>query len=124
VNGNGSGGGLVAPVLARLFPAYRALSHAVLQDYGQPVPSGPYPKDQIVRKSATLIEFRTPARTVGMGTYLSLKKSADPIEGAVILLNEKPDVAFVFVRLSDKLVGLAPAIIRQAERDAVKSSTN
>lgn len=75
----------MAPVLARLFPAYRALARAVLQDYGQPVPTGPYPSDQIVRKSATLVEFHTPAHTDGMGTYLFLKKDANPVDGAVIL---------------------------------------
>lgn len=88
------------------------------------MPTGPYPSDQIVRKSATLVEFHTPAHTDGMGTYLSLSKGAEPIDGAVILLNEKPDVLFIFVRLSPELNGLTAAIIRQVESDALRPAGN
>lgn len=77
---------------------------------------------------APLVEFHTPAHTDGMGTYLFLKKDANPVDGAVILrgrtLNEQPDVVFVFCRLPAKLTSLTPFIVRQAESEALRPAGN
>ena len=123
--GQGSGSAGVAEILARLFPGYRALARAVLKDFDLPVPSGPYPNDRLIYRNKSLVEYETPPRADGLGTHgCCLEKGDDPVRGIAMLIGDNPDLLFLSVRLPIDLRGLASEIVRQAERDALKASTN
>jgi hypothetical protein len=113
----------VAEIIARVFPAYKPFVTSVMKDFDQPpgsFPFGPYPTDTLTYKSKTVVEYRTPAQTDGLGTYSWLEKSGDPIDGVAILVGQTPDLLLLEVRLPRDLDGLAAAIIGQFERDAAR----
>lgn len=111
----------IAEILARLFPAYRAFARPILEDIEQPMPRGPFQRDVLTYKSKTVVEFRTPARTVGMGTsYSWLKPGSAPVTGTVILLGNPPDVLMLSLRLPPNLAHLAPAMTHYIEAEAPK----
>jgi hypothetical protein len=123
--GDTSGRFAVAHVIARVFPAYRAFAIDVkkeLEDPADPYTFAPYPKDRLTYRSKSVVEYRTPAQTEGLGTCSRLTKNDSPIEGVAILVGKPPDLMHVSVRLPSNQAVLARAIISQVERDAAQHS--
>jgi hypothetical protein len=126
ISGENSGRYEIAELIARVFPAYRWLARLVW-DFDSPLPSGPYPKDTLTYRGDAVVEYRTPARTEGLGNFHSwLGKNDLPIAGAAILLidstppvGDVPHLVLVSVRVPAELARLAPAIVRQPEREAL-----
>ena len=103
----------VAEVAARLFPTKRAFVERVIAEGIEPAadfPFGPYPDDILTRRSATNVEFETPANQNGMGTASRLVKSADPIDGLAILTSGD-DLVLLDVRLPAPLRPLTRTIL-------------
>ena len=127
MSGENSGRYEVAEIMARVFPEYRAFARRVWEDIDLPLPSGPYPKDTLTYISKTIVEFKTPPQTEGLGNFHSwLKKSGTPIQGAAILIvdpqNPIPSSArlvLLSVRFPPDLARLTPTIIRYVERDVL-----
>lgn len=117
----------VAEILARVFPEYKVeAARAVLANIERPVPPGPYPEEALTYRSKSVVEFRTPPQSEGLGTHLTrLRKSNLPVSGAVIILDNSissedlPDILLLAVRLPPALQQLTPVIVRDAEREAV-----
>ena len=105
----------VAQVAGRIFPAYKENAERILEDIDQKLPPGPYPADILSYKSASHVEYTTPAAREGLGTLL-LAKSSGPIEGAVIIT---PDfnLLHIAMRLPNNFKILVPVIIAQFERE-------
>jgi len=109
-----------AQIIARALPAYKALVIEMMQWSDVPpseYPFGPYPSDRLTYKSNRVVEYRTPARTEGLGTHSSLRKNGSPIEGVVILNGEPPDLILLSVRLPREHRELAPVVVRHFERE-------
>ncbi len=123
---NGSGMYEIAEIIARVFPAYRAVARSVWEGLDSAFPSGPYPKDTLTYKGKTIVEYKTPAQTEGLGNFDSwLKKNDTPIVGAAILIVDSPNLIgnppnliLLSVRFPPDLARLTPAIVRYIERDA------
>jgi hypothetical protein len=64
-----------------------------------------------------MVEYRTPARTKGLGTDSRLLEDVDPIRGVAILVGPDPDLAFLAVRLPGAMSHLVPTIVEQLERE-------
>jgi hypothetical protein len=88
-----------------------------------PVPTGPFPSDNLTYRSRTVVEYTTPAQTEGLGNFHTrLGKNDLPISGAAILRGESssreaPCVIVLSVRVPGSLTKLVPVIIGQFERD-------
>jgi len=109
----------IAEMMGRLFPEYRACAKHVYATMDSPLPARPYPHDILTYRGKTVVEFRTPPRTKGLGTASTwLRKNGGPVLGVVMLVGEGPDMVQVSVRLPRELHRLTTAIIRQAEREA------
>jgi hypothetical protein len=127
MSGENSGRYDIAEIMSRVFPEYRAIARRVWEDIDLPLPSGPYPKDTLTYISKTIVEFKTPAQTEGLGNFHSwLKKSGPPIQGAAILIADPQDpnlssarLILLSVRFPPDLARLTPTIIRYLERDAL-----
>jgi hypothetical protein len=127
ISGENSGRYEIAEIMARVFPEYRALARRVLGDFDLPLPSGPYPKDTLTYIGKTIVEFKTPAQTEGLGNFHSwLKQSGTPIQGAAILIADRQDpnlssarLVLLSVRFPPDLARLMPTIIRYVERDVL-----
>jgi hypothetical protein len=129
MNGGTSGRFDIAQIIGRVFPAYRAFAIRALEGFDLPISSGPYPKDTLEYRGKTIVEFKTPAQTEGLGNFDSwLGKSDMPIVGAAILVVDPPnrignppdpDMVRLSVRLPPDLVRLTPAIVSYVERDVV-----
>jgi hypothetical protein len=109
----------IARVLARAFPKQRSVVEEILRICDLPmgdVPFGPYPKDEMIRRSDWLVEFRTPPETQGLGTAYRLPAGTLEIRGAAILRDREPQcLLFVAVRLPTEQADLAPQILREIE---------
>jgi hypothetical protein len=120
--GDTSGRFTVAQIIERVFPTHRAFAQSVISEGIEPptqFPPGPFPTDRTVSKSDTVVEYETPAGAQGLGTTFSrLTPDASPIDGAAVLQGQTPDLAFLAVRLTPDLQGLAPAIVQQFEADS------
>jgi hypothetical protein len=118
--GDTSGRFNVAEIIARVFPAYRWFAMSVAKELSPPdkFSFGPDPEEVVTYKSKTVVEYRTPAQTDGLGTHFWLKKNDSAIEGVAILVEQAPDSLLLAVRLPHELAGLTSAIIRQVEREA------
>jgi hypothetical protein len=118
--GGTSGRYEIAQIVARVFPAYRAFAIRAVEGFDLPMPFGPYPKDTIKHKGNTVVEYKTPAQTEGLGNFNSwLGRNDTPIIGAVILVGKPPgaDMIRLSIRLPPDLARLTPAIVRYAERE-------
>lgn len=117
--GGGAGRIDVAEVAARLFPVAEAFVKATTGDAGGPkvtLPTGPYPKDRLNRRSDTIVEFITPGNEIGQGTAGRIGKAPDPIFGAAVLLPyQNMTLIQVQARLPDDLRSLAPTIVATVE---------
>jgi hypothetical protein len=123
-NGETSGRFSVAAVIARAFPEYKDFVARVNEEAGdlrQNYETGPYPSDKLTYKSKSMVEYRTPAGTDGLGTYAGLKKNNEPIEGVAVLVGRVPSLVLLSVRLPAKLRGLTPIIIKQIEEHPAAS---
>ena len=90
----------VAEVIARVFPAYKMFATHVMEEIpASPFTFGPYSKDSLTYKRTTVVEYKTPAQTEGLGTHSSLLKNGSPIEGVAILIGQTPDLLLLSVRL-------------------------
>lgn len=119
-DGDTSGRMSVAEIIARVFPQHRAFVENVrkmFDDLDLKFPSGPYPSDTLTRKGGTVVEYETPPRTEGLGTYSQLPSNGDTIRGVAILTGDAPDAVLLAVRLPGDLAALAPVIVRQVERE-------
>ncbi len=120
--GDTSGRFTVAEAMARVFPARSAFVQAVIAEGIEPqtqFPTGPFPTDRTLTKSATLVEYETPAGAQGLGTTFSrLTPGATPIDGAAALQGQTPDLQFLAVRLTPDQQALVPAIVQQFEADS------
>lgn len=122
-SGGTSGRFSVAKMIARVFPNRHEFVQQVIAEGIEPAgdfPSGPYPKDKLTYLGKDLVEFATPAETVGLGTQSRLLKNGDPIRGMAMLVGEEPDLVYLAVRLTAGMDDLVPVIVRQAERDGAK----
>jgi len=127
ITSENSGRYQIAEIMARVFPAYRALAIRVLEGIDLPIPSGPYPKDTLGYRSKTIVEYKTAAQTEGLGNFdSSLKKNDTPIVGAAILIVEPanlignpPNLVLLSVRFPPDLTRLTPVIVRFVKRDSV-----
>lgn len=119
-NGDTSGRYVVAEIIGRVFPAYRAYASGVLEMIDRPLPTGPYPADILSYKDKALVEYKTPAESEGLGTQSRLQRSNSPIEGLALLFGQPPALLQLSVRLPHDAEGLTPVIIAQLERDALK----
>ncbi|HEY7387485.1 MAG TPA: hypothetical protein VH640_03180, partial [Bryobacteraceae bacterium] len=115
-----SGRFAVAQIVARVFPAHRSFAVNVMREFDQSFTFGPYPKDTLLYKSNELVEYQTPAKTDGLGTYWWLAPSTIPITGAALLVGDEADLALLSVRLPIDLNDLRGAIISQFEGDATR----
>ena len=118
--GDTSGRFRVAQVIARVFPAYKAFASRVMAELipSKTTPFGPFPGDALLYNSKTVVEYKTPARTDGLGTDSMLKKGDRPIEGVAILVERVPDLILLSVRLPPDLARLTSAVVHQVEREA------
>jgi hypothetical protein len=121
--GDTSGRDAVAEVVARVFPAYKQFAAGVMELFDKPpgyIQFGPYPADSLKYRSDRVVEYRTPARSDGLGTYSWLEKNETAIDGAAMLVGpaSTPDLLLLAVRLSSDQRGLTPAIVAQFELDA------
>ena len=110
----------VARVIARVFPAYKLFVKGVMEMFDEPESEyawGPYPTDTLNYTGKSVVEFRTPQQTEGLGTDSFLKKNGEPIVGVAMLVGETPDLLMLSIRLGPGREGLTSAIIAQVERD-------
>ena len=119
LNGENSGRDQVAEVFSRLFPFKRAFIHSAAAEYDalHRYPGGPFPGDSTVRRSRTEVDYTTPPRRQGMGTYESrLQPGRDPIVGTAMLARVQgvDSVVLLNIRLPPQLHALGPAILRSA----------
>ena len=124
-DGGTSGRFSVAEGVAQAFPLFRRFTEEVHEMFDfETFPSGPYKTDVLERKGATIVEYLSPARALGLGTPNDglLRPGTDPISGVAILIGEWPQISLlnVVVRLPADRRSLAPAIIQQFERETAK----
>ena len=125
IAGDTSGRFIVAEMIARVFPSRRAFVTKAMELFDMPtgsIPFGPYPTDTLTYKSETVVEYKTPTDTEGLGTHSLLGKGDGPIYGAAILVGQTPDLLLLSARLPADLAELAPAIVRQVESEADRLS--
>jgi hypothetical protein len=121
INGGTSGRFEVAKIAARVFPEARTFVDRVINEGIESkaeFPFGPYPDDSLTRRSASVVEFVTPAGHNGLGTSGRLAETNLPINGvAMLLTHEDSDVVRLSVRLPPELRDLAPTIVGATEQD-------
>jgi hypothetical protein len=118
----GSTGGRfsVADIVARVFPDRRDFVRAVQNKPGMPKSTytfHPYPSDALNYKSKTVVEYRTAARSEGLGTQYWLGRSDRPIDGVAMLIGTTPDLMQLEVRLGPEQGELTRAIVPYTESD-------
>lgn len=119
--GDTSGRFLVAKMIALVFPTHSPFLNDVIENFDMKrtdFPAGPYPTDTLTYRGNNVVEYTTPAQTEGLGTWSSLGKDGNPIQGSAILAGQTPDLILVSVRLPPDLVSLTAVIIRHFEGEA------
>ena len=121
---NGCGRFSISEIIMRVFPEHEAIARRIWGEGGVPLQSGPYPKDVVKRIGETIVEYKTPAKTEGLGNYNSwLGKGDLPIVGAVIIIDDPagpfglPNVVRLTVRLPPSLAPHGEVVIRYVESD-------
>jgi len=118
--GSTSGRFTAARRIARLFPHERKFVDDVIAEGIEPAsafPSGPYPRDQMVRRGPNAIRYQTPADADGLGYDSWLARGDRPITGVVILMDSDRSVLSLAVRLPRELRNLGDVIAGQVEAD-------
>jgi hypothetical protein len=113
----------IGGVVARVFPAYRSLYAGLFNDYPNLFLFGPYPSDRLRYRSKSVVEYRTPAQKLGLGTRHQVQMNGNPIDGVAALVGEVQDLVLLAVRLPSDQAKLTVEIIRQVERDITKEET-
>jgi len=119
ISGGTSGRFEVARVIARVFPTYREFARQVIAEGFEPAshfPFGPYPQDQLTYKTDWMVEYRTPPRTEGLGTYSRLQQNDDWIDGVAILQGPETYLTKLTLRLPADLDALQSPIRAQFEK--------
>lgn len=118
--GGTSGRFSVVTMIARFFPDYRPFVARLDRRFSLgDLPAGPDEDDHILRRTATEVEFRTPAGRDGLGTDSLLVPGSDPVEGLIVLLPKSAteiDLLRVDARLPPALAHLAPVLFEAARR--------
>jgi len=115
--GDTSGRFTVAQLAARVFPAARSFVDHVVAEGRLPAsdfPSGPFPGDRLTYRSDHIVEYETPARSEGLGTFFHLSPTDRPVRGVAVFTPDST-IRYVAVRLTPNLDDLAPVIIEQYE---------
>ncbi|MFP5229631.1 MAG: hypothetical protein ACLGXA_18610 [Acidobacteriota bacterium] len=119
-DGGTSGRFQVARVVARVFPGHRQFVRSVIAEGIEPAssfPAGPYPHDKLTYRDKNIVEFETPANSVGLGTDSRLQPNSSPIRGVAILLS---DADTSLVQLSARLPAqdrdMYSTIVKEVER--------
>ena len=117
LSGENSGRDQVAAVFSRLFPFKRDFIRSAADNYDVPphYPYGPFPGDRIIRRGRAEVDYTTPPRRSGMGTYESrLQPGSDPIIGTAMLAHVQgvDSVVLLDIRLPPHLRALGPVILR------------
>lgn len=128
-DGTSSGRFDVANLISRVFPRFRNFAEEVRDldpDLNIVLPTGPFTTDKLTYRGSSVVEFETPASRKGLGTENSfLRPSATSIFGVAMLLGDHPQnvpsALVVTTRLPASLGRLAPAIVREAERESTTS---
>lgn len=112
-DGGTSGRFEVARVIALAFPAQMAFARRVAAEgIGDPLPSGPYPTDHMVRLRPNAVGYTTPAGREGLGTASRLAPSGRPIDGLAVLDTTGDwNLIKIDVRLPAAQAGLATPIL-------------
>jgi hypothetical protein len=112
--GDTSGRFQVAEIVARVFPAHKSFADKVAAEGIWPPVAGVFPADHLTYRSDRLVEYETPARAQGLGTFFQLLPNGDPIRG-VVMLTPQFDVLQDAVRLPQNLGDLSTLLIQQFE---------
>ena len=103
--------------MARLFaPAKQFARHVISEglESASDFPLQPMPTDRIEHLGCDAVRYETPANTDGLGARSRLGKTAQPIDGAVILLpKDEMNLLYLAIRLPPELRDLQPVIRRQ-----------
>jgi hypothetical protein len=127
-SGGTSGRFDVAKVAARVFAApEKAFVDSVIAEGIEPkenFPAGPYLSDKLTYKTATLVEFATPAGKDGLGAAAGLGASPLPVVGLAKLVGDTggPDLYLLAIRLPAAQADLATAIVGATEATLPNSS--
>ena len=117
VDGGTSGRFTAGQLVARVFPAHRSFVEQVIAEgilAASNFPSGPFPADHLTYRSDRIVEYETPPRSQGLGTYFQLLPNSDSIRG-VAMLTPDFDVRHLALRLPQDMNDISPVIIRQFE---------
>jgi hypothetical protein len=107
-----SGREVVAELRARSLPG-----HLSTQNEGATGSVAPYPEDRLVHRSSRVVEFTTPANTIGLGTERSgFQPDALPVHGVVIFDGPEleENALFLAIRLPFELQQITPIIVSHA----------
>jgi len=124
VVGGTSGRFEVAQIIARVFPEYKAFAENVIAEGIEPAssfPFGPYPKDKLIYRSKSVVEYETPANTQGLGTASKLEVNGSAIDGVAVLSGADTDLTLLSARLSEKDQDLIATIVGQVEKESADS---
>ena len=125
--GDTSGRFAVARVIARVFPDRIGFVHDVVAEGIEPAswfPTGPYVTDKLQRRGKDIVEFETPASTIGLGTQSRLAINSNPILGVEILFGAEPSLVQLSMRLPHSYQSLERFIIRRLENEVGHSHTD
>lgn len=119
--GGTSGRWTVGERIGRYFPRYRYFIRQI-REMGltfDNAPTGPYPADRILSRTATRIRLMTPARARGQGSVEFLAPSDLPTESLIMLdPGNEMSAATISVRLPRGQAGLSAAIFAGARGGA------
>lgn len=117
--GGTSGRWTVGQHIGRYFPRYRDFIRQI-REMGlsfDNIPTGPYPRDRILSRTATRIRLLTPPGVRGEGSVNFLARSTLPTETLIMLdPGNEMSAATVSVRLPRAQAGLSAAIFAAAGR--------
>ena len=111
----------MAQIAARAFPSARAFVQSVIDEKmpGAPVIQfGPYKSDKLTQPQADVVEYVTPARTLGLANGDPPATNPWPVEGVAILQpNLNMDIVKLDVCLPPAQAGLATVIVKTLEAE-------
>jgi hypothetical protein len=73
-----------------------------------------FPADHLTYRSDRIVEYETPMRSQGLGTYYQLPQNSHSIRGVAILTPDF-DLRFLALRLPPNMNDIAPVILRPFE---------
>ncbi len=112
--GSTSGRFTVASIAGPLFPVAKKFVQGVLHEPETHTKLVSIANDRLTRRSATVVEFVTPARKQGLGIDQIMLASDLPVSGVAILLPEEDmNLVMLRVRLPPALAGLSAIIVAQ-----------